>query len=153
MNVIEALLAEVQACRIKLTIRDGNLHVTPKSALTAELTERLREHRAELLDYIRTRDLDAERNLRDQEAGRGYDYDDRRPGIIERQNEHIEFVIASDEFGYCEVCGDPAAIDTPEGHRFCSTACGKKTNWGKGPVNADELLAQAASSDGNDGNP
>jgi tubulysin polyketide synthase-like protein len=88
---------------------DGRLFSLPRGALPDDLRSVLREHKAELVRYLRACSL-----LREAEAGTR----------IAPANPLI-----GDDFGLCEVCRDPAAMVVPTkeavhgARHFCGMAC------------------------------
>jgi hypothetical protein len=96
MSEAITLLNDLRGRGLRVTIAGPNLRIVPKPA-DAELVDRLRAHKAELMVLLkeqaeveRVARLDAAHHERDRLAGRGCDYDRRIPArsIIQTCADH-----------------------------------------------------------------
>ncbi len=89
MSEAISLLNDLRGRRFRVSIAGPKLRIVPKPD-DAELIERLRAHKTELMALLKEQaeieqlaKLDAERNAADRVAGRGYDYDKTAPSYRE----------------------------------------------------------------------
>ncbi|MCK4849725.1 MAG: hypothetical protein KAT11_00165 [Phycisphaerae bacterium] len=55
---VTALLHELAQLGVSVRVEQGNLHISPRSRLTPDLTQRLKRHKAELIRALRLASLD-----------------------------------------------------------------------------------------------